>query len=319
MANVVRLILAGLRRAAPEALPPDTTVESLGGDDTGVPLEPYRQLLADVQARAGGVAILRAGRALEELVDPILFVLLNSDAVGIMIEKEARLARFIHSRHLVRILAEDANSVHLEHFSSVDDPPRVTENIASAGQHIALFEQLGCHGLCLRLPRSEHPERYVYEDGVYREPGDHGCNEWLFSWQRFEPTRRPMPGLDELLLSGETRPPLDEVTETVAAVERIVRTDMGRTWTVADVAARLDTSPRSLQRALSAESTRFSEVVDALRVSEARRLLETTELSVTEIGYVCGFADTSHFSRRFKARVGASPSAHRAATGDTTC
>ncbi|MBX3227093.1 MAG: helix-turn-helix domain-containing protein [Labilithrix sp.] len=36
---------------------------------------------------------------------------------------------------------------------------------------------------------------------------------------------------------------------------------------------------------------------------EASRLLETTELSVTEIGYACGFADTAHFSRRFKRRV----------------
>lgn len=38
----------------------------------------------------------------------------------------------------------------------------------------------------------------------------------------------------------------------------------------------------------------------------------SAEVSITEIGYICGFADTSHFSRRFKQRRAASPSAFRA-------
>jgi len=312
MANVVALIVEGLRRCVPDAVPQGTSVQSLGGDETGVPLEPYRAFLHELVEKKGAACILQAGRALEGLTDPILFVLLNSDQIDVLIEKEARLSRTIHSRHIVRILEHTENSIRLEHVSTVEDPPRFTENLASAGQHIVLLELLGCRGLTLRLPKGRDPSAYVYDRGTYADPGHTGCGEWLFSWDTFEPTRQPMPGLDEVLLAGETRSELAEVSETVAGIERIVRSDMARTWTVREVANRLDTSTRSLQRALASESARFSDVVDQLRVTEAKRLLESTELTVTEIGYVCGFADTSHFSRRFKTRIGTSPSAHRA-------
>lgn len=313
MSPLVELFIEGLRRYAPDALPSDAELSAMPSDESGVPLEPYRAMLAGVYERGGAPAILKSGKMLEEHADPILFVLLNSDSVALLIEKEARLSRFIHSRHVVRIVEESDSGITLEHVSSVDDPPQFTENLAAAGQHIALLEQVGCQGLSLRLPKSQDPNRYIYREGEYAEGGAEGCSLWEFTWQRFVPTRRPMPGLDSLLLAGESRPALGESTPTVASVERIVRSDLGRTWTLANVASRLDTSTRSLQRSLATESSRFSEVMDKIRVDEAKRLLRSTELSVTEIGYVCGFADTSHFSRRFKGRVGVSPTAYRSA------
>ncbi len=311
MANIVALIIEGLRRYVPEAMPPNADLKLLDGDESGVALEPYRALLDQVYRRGGGRAILQAGRSLEHLTDPILFVLLNSDSVPLVIEKEARLARFIHSRHELRIVEMGRTSMELEHVSTVADPPRLTENLASAGLHITLFEQVGCRGLRLRFPLSPEPERWVYGDSVYDEPPPTGCQRWVFSWRAFTPTRRPMPGLDELLLGDPSRGPLGELSSTSQAVDRLVRGDLGRTWTVADIAEGLSTSPRSLQRALAAESTSLSDLVEQIRVAEAKRLLASTALSVTEIGYVCGFADTSHFSRRFKGRVGASPSKYR--------
>lgn len=311
MSPLVELFIEGLRRYAPESLPPGDVLASLQADQDGVPLEPYRAMLDGVYEHGGAQAILKSGRLLDEQSDPILFVLLNSDSVALVIEKEARLSRFIHSRHVVRIAEESENGIVLEHVSTAEAPPRFTENLAGAGQHIALLEQVGCQGLRLRLPRSQAPKAYVYSEGEYEAAGREGCELWEFTWEKFVPTRRPMPGLDALLLSGETRQALEERTATVAAVERVVLTDLGRTWTLAGVASRLDTSTRSLQRSLAAESARFSAVLDETRVAEAKRLLHSTELSVTEIGYVCGFADTSHFSRRFKGRVGLAPSAFR--------
>jgi AraC family transcriptional regulator len=51
--------------------------------------------------------------------------------------------------------------------------------------------------------------------------------------------------------------------------------------------------------------------VDRIRDEEAARLLRDSDLSITETGYVCGFADSAHFSLSFKKRHGASPSAYR--------
>ena len=308
---VVQLVVEGLRRFHPDALPSAPFTDAMRGDPVGVPLEPYRAFLDEAVRLGGRRCLLGAGRALEGLSDPILFVLLNSESVVVLIEKELRLSRFIHSRHVVRIDDQAENSITLVHTSAADDPPRATEDLAGAGQHISLLEQIGCRQLELRFPESDAPERAVYQGGKYIEPAAGSCATWAFSWEAFVPTRRPMPGLDELLTQTDPRAPLTEAPAIVTSIESLALEDLGRTWTLAEVAHKLETSTRSLQRALAAEQTRFSEVLDQLRTREAARLLAQSDLSITDIGYVCGFADTSHFSRRFKRRHQVSPSDYR--------
>ena len=48
-----------------------------------------------------------------------------------------------------------------------------------------------------------------------------------------------------------------------------------------------------------------------LRLEQALRLLKTTELSVSEIGYRCGFEDATSFSRAFKRTFGQAPTHYR--------
>lgn len=47
------------------------------------------------------------------------------------------------------------------------------------------------------------------------------------------------------------------------------------------------------------------------RMAEARRLLRSSELSVSEVARRVGYRDTSQFSRGFKSRMGRSPSEYR--------
>lgn len=51
----------------------------------------------------------------------------------------------------------------------------------------------------------------------------------------------------------------------------------------------------------------------ARRLELARKLLRDGELPLGEIALACGFASASHFSNRFRAAVGATPGAYRAA------
>lgn len=60
-----------------------------------------------------------------------------------------------------------------------------------------------------------------------------------------------------------------------------------------------------------ATGTSWRRRVNELRLEYAARLLETTERSVTAIGFECGFDDLSHFHRRFKARYRTTPHAFR--------
>ena len=306
---VAGLVVEGVRRYAPYALPPSST--KVLTPEPSIDLTVYREFLDETVALGGYEALLKAGKALEELVDPVLFVLLNSDSVSMVIEKEARLGRFIHSRHRVHPVDTQKSHIILDHLSITNETPRNTEHAAGAGQHITLFEQIGCQSLKLYFPKSEHPQQAVYVSGEYFEPPEGNLSQWLFQWNDFTATRRPMPGLDEILLGTNNHPALQEASPTTTRVESIVKKDLSRTWTLNDIAKPLKLSPRTLQRALAKEQTKFSDVLDQLRTSEAQRLLETTNLSVTNIGYICGFADTSHFSRRFKLRFSTSPSQYR--------
>lgn len=57
----------------------------------------------------------------------------------------------------------------------------------------------------------------------------------------------------------------------------------------------------------------FVSYLQNLRVKETKRLLETTDWRVNEIGRRVGFADTKHFLKVFKAATGFSPTEYRRA------
>jgi len=73
------------------------------------------------------------------------------------------------------------------------------------------------------------------------------------------------------------------------------------------IARKLGMSARTLQRHLADESTSFKDLLDGARADLARTYVAERRLSVTEIAFVLGFADTSAFSRAFKRWTGASP------------
>jgi AraC-like DNA-binding protein len=73
------------------------------------------------------------------------------------------------------------------------------------------------------------------------------------------------------------------------------------------IARALGMSARNLQRHLAAEGTSFKELLNEARVSLARSYVDEGRLSVTEIAFILGFADTSTFSRAFKRWTGRSP------------
>jgi transcriptional regulator GlxA family with amidase domain len=50
-----------------------------------------------------------------------------------------------------------------------------------------------------------------------------------------------------------------------------------------------------------------------LRLARARWMIEHTDLSVTDVGFECGFGDCSHFSRAFTGHFKVRPSSLRRA------
>ncbi len=80
---------------------------------------------------------------------------------------------------------------------------------------------------------------------------------------------------------------------------------------LAEVAARLGTHSRTLQRQLAAEGTTFAQVQDALRRDRALRLITTTRLSFIQVADLVGFSEQSTLSHACRRWFGLSPAALR--------
>jgi AraC-like DNA-binding protein len=72
-------------------------------------------------------------------------------------------------------------------------------------------------------------------------------------------------------------------------------------------ASLMDTSVRTLARRLSEFGVSYQKVIDDLRFTEAKTLLQTTDASITDVASAVGFDDVAHFSRMFHRICGLSP------------
>jgi AraC-like DNA-binding protein len=88
------------------------------------------------------------------------------------------------------------------------------------------------------------------------------------------------------------------------------------TPTLADCAAAMAMSVRTVQRRLEAEGISFNELLDQVRKGLATRYLDDDRLAISEIAYLLGFSDSSAFLRAFKRWVGVTPAAFRRKSHD---
>lgn len=80
---------------------------------------------------------------------------------------------------------------------------------------------------------------------------------------------------------------------------------------VEDIAQRLDTSVRGLQRKLKEAGTSFSELQKDCRMTLASELLINSELPIESVAKQLGFSDRRSFTRIFTKRYGVSPMGYR--------
>ncbi|MBS2017415.1 MAG: AraC family transcriptional regulator [Deltaproteobacteria bacterium] len=81
----------------------------------------------------------------------------------------------------------------------------------------------------------------------------------------------------------------------------------------ATIARRLGTSVRSLQRELGARGTTFSDVLDDVRRTKGLALLARADLTVAEVAFMLGYAESRVFHRSFRRWTGKTPTEWRRA------
>ncbi|WP_108860832.1 GlxA family transcriptional regulator [Ruegeria sp. Alg231-54] len=122
---------------------------------------------------------------------------------------------------------------------------------------------------------------------------------------------------------GELQSPFSSMITTAPHADAII--SQAQLWIsdnysvdnpVAEMAKRSGLSPTTFARRFrKATSKSPQDYVLALRIEEARQLLETTDCSVVEVGEAVGYADTPSFRRLFKRKTGLTPVEHRTMFG----
>lgn len=85
------------------------------------------------------------------------------------------------------------------------------------------------------------------------------------------------------------------------------------TFDLKKISNELELNPSYLSREFSKyfEDLNFGEYVRKLRIEKAINLIQNTNYTLTEIAYMTGFSDQSHFTRIFKLQTGKNPSSYR--------
>jgi hypothetical protein len=89
--------------------------------------------------------------------------------------------------------------------------------------------------------------------------------------------------------------------------------DTNMALSLQQVSSELEINPAYLSREFSKyfDNLSFGGYIRKLRIDKAKNLMDTTDYSLTEIAYLTGFSDQSHFTRIFKKQTGENPSVYK--------
>lgn len=305
-AAMVRVLSQGMRELG-IPLPP-LALAADAQDQATVDLDLKQALVGHAMAQAGLTCLVSLGRGLHRYAhEPTHRAMTTAGSPLELFERWRRLERYIHSSHRIAVRPlGDAGAVLVHEGLRPQAPPTLPESLVVVGVLAALLEALGVRQLQVQVGRRRiypEPEEASLRRLAWQDPG----REWQFRW---EPAGAPGAGRREAPPALADLLPAD-APEWVHALVAHLMEDPMRLPSVAEAAARLGRAPRTLQRALKDLGLSFTGLVAQTRTRHAAWYLIESDLSLAEIGFLCGYADQPHFTRDFGRRVGLSPDRYR--------
>jgi YesN/AraC family two-component response regulator len=142
----------------------------------------------------------------------------------------------------------------------------------------------------------------------------------LYSWAKYlqneKHTRQPFEHLLLNVFNNYLKKKPGNTKKTPAwAIElkEIIQDHIDTSLSLKEISKGLDISPSYMSREFSKHfgNISFGEYIRKLRIERAIELISTTSYSLTEIAYLTGFSDQSHFTRVFKKHTGQNPSMYK--------
>lgn len=142
----------------------------------------------------------------------------------------------------------------------------------------------------------------------------------LYSWAKHLYKQRHTEGpVEQMLLEvlvkhlqpADNKKAPEWIKELKAMIQDQLDTNMS--LTLQQLSRELEINPSYLSREFSRhfDNMNFGEYIRKLRIDKAIELMKKPEYSLTDITYLTGFSDQSHFNRIFKKHTGMNPSAYR--------
>ncbi len=270
-----------------------------GLDSATVDLADKRALL--VQAvKAGGLGCLvLVGQGVHGLeTDATLNALIAAPHAPDLLRRWLRLECYIHSRHRTRVLHVGECEMEVLHESMAAEPPQPAEDWLILGVLVGLIERsVGAKVVASAAGLQVYPN--PQEAALLAISKEGNSARWQLRWTRArQPAHPPAP-----MAVPEGR--FADALAAWLAGQLVTMPDL------ADAARAFGTSTRALQRELQASGERWQRLVQRVRSAVASTHLIETDAPLAEIGYLCGYADQAHFTRRFRQVVGLTPGQYR--------
>ena len=113
---------------------------------------------------------------------------------------------------------------------------------------------------------------------------------------------------DESVIQLNTK----ENDDRIKIVKKYIEDNIDKKILSSDIANQVNISTRHLNRLIEAsEKSSVAELIRRTRIKHSKKLLKSTQLSMSEIAYQSGFSSSFHFSKAFKALEGVTPGAYR--------
>ncbi len=255
-----------------------------------------------------------------DMLGPLALAIRNSPTLADALESSSRYL-FVHARSLSLTLLPDPYGdpgvIALRYGGPPDLPAPVQGTDLGLGFVHRAIQRLAEERYGLRsveLPYHPPAPLRAYEE-FFGAPVRVGRSEAILRMP-CGLADRPLSGGDENLHRLAMAFLAEQTAETGASIAPRVRAALrqllGTSPPEIAVVARLFTMhPRTMQRRLGAEGTTFAELLDDVRREEARRYLTTTDMPMSQVASLLGFAEQATFTRSCRRWWGCTPTALR--------
>lgn len=317
-ALMVRVLADGMRRLG---LTPPPGLEPGAGAGARLALDDKRTVVQAALAQGGLGALARLGAGVQRMRhEPMHQALVAAAGAADLFARWQRFERYVHSRHRIVVErvdeAPDRGRAVLRHTARTGTPPLAAEDLVVLGVLAALLAEAGAQAVTARAGDAVVlPQDDAAALAAAAQAGR--TDRWTLDWRGTVAPRPAGPATADALPSAVADGLRDDARWPPVACDaaRRLAADLARARPVAELAEAMGLATRTLQRRLAEAGLSYSTVLGEARCRAASWWLIRADTALAEVGFLCGYADQSHFTRDFGHRIGLPPAAFRAAFG----